>query len=511
MMAELRATAKAPVCSTVDKATLSPAQLWTTPPICNPLSPLPDELILEICEHIFPDIDLERRQSGESVPHERATFAALARTCRYLHPFALRYLYRVYEFPYSAEHLGFAKTILSNPDLPLHIREVYALGFAIERHKDPLSIDISTIKAEISRLALPYKQRWLEGLIEDPASVEFAFMLWRCRKSLEALEPPPTYDESHRDEHVEWASQDLPVWFDPIFQHRQPGQHVQLTDHGFAKLRYLDVDMTGMSLGHLACLMTLPSLKKLGMKRFNRCNERAREEDWTWRLDQRSSGISCMYIHQSTIPSAIMSSMLRSSKSIKRFRYSAFQNDSEEDPAEFSRTLLEALFKHHKSLQELELDDWDFGRDETSIHRFRRTIDFSKMKMLEELQISYAMLVAKPGERGDAFANSSFVDIAEETSDMPLRSLLPPSLRQLRLMCDIDFLDSYTDHDANLRALLPATGSVSTALTCVDIEHKHRDSLREFPLSFVSLEEEFKSHGINFKYSISRLILDLCK
>jgi hypothetical protein len=63
--------------------------------IVNPFAPLPDKLILEICDSILLNEHYWSVDYYSDATVAKKAFAALALTCRYLRPFAIRYLYSI--------------------------------------------------------------------------------------------------------------------------------------------------------------------------------------------------------------------------------------------------------------------------------------------------------------------------------------------------------------------------------------------------------------------------------
>ncbi|KAL6703577.1 hypothetical protein ACN47E_009522 [Coniothyrium glycines] len=466
----------------------------------SPLLMLPAELMLNICDHIFPSYHVERRYSiEETVPHEYEAFAALALTCRYLFPFAMRYLYRVCELQDYQNHGGFLRTTSTNPYLGSYVREIYAGDWEEILEDERIHIG-AQMEHEISQLASPYTKKWISILPEDPESIDFALLLWRSRVHLQVLELPMTCKVVSTGLCIGGLSDGLPAWFDPIF-HASSTWNESLLFDGFAKLHYLDVDMSAMAVEHLTKLMMLPSLNTLSMKNFEEPTG-----EWSWMLAQDSSTMSCLYIDACNLSSIMLSYILASCKSISRFKYSGFRSESYYDPSTYYTAMMEALFQHRRSLRELVLDDWDFRRHEGSMERFSWTVDFSAFKILQVVQIPHAMLVAECNLNDRNMNTNS--EVAYSNTPRPLRSLrelLPESLEELRLFYDTIFLVDRSGHDVELRPFMRDGSNIPLKLIHIDYDH---DIICKLPSDFVSLEKAFRQYDISFEYHIGCLLED---
>ena len=84
---------------------------FSSPSAINPLFPLPNEMITEVCEHLLPRDKCDRILDLGEAQKARATFAALASTCHYLCQFGMRYLYHTYHTWLPAREHGFLSTV----------------------------------------------------------------------------------------------------------------------------------------------------------------------------------------------------------------------------------------------------------------------------------------------------------------------------------------------------------------------------------------------------------------
>ncbi|KAF2257259.1 hypothetical protein BU26DRAFT_39754 [Trematosphaeria pertusa] len=110
--------------------------------IVNPLAPLPDELILEIFEQLIRLWELGSRGTMRIVP--ATTFAALALSCRYLYPFAMRFLYSTYHASLEAPLISFLRTIASQPHLVMRIKDIQTTDLRDDDYFDGCTLSRTT-------------------------------------------------------------------------------------------------------------------------------------------------------------------------------------------------------------------------------------------------------------------------------------------------------------------------------------------------------------------------------
>jgi hypothetical protein len=182
----------------------------------NPLAPLPDELILEICEHLITVDAWERRFHLGTAHVATSTFAALALSCRYLHGFGMRYLYHTYQARIHRPNSGFLRAIHWHPELASNVREISIddpnisarpLGSCHVR----LSMSAEHLETEIRKLSLPYQDKWISLLPREPQAVDLAVLIFKCRHSIRWLDIPT------RESDIDPSSpfHDL-QWFHPL-------------------------------------------------------------------------------------------------------------------------------------------------------------------------------------------------------------------------------------------------------------------------------------------------------
>jgi hypothetical protein len=158
---------------------------------------------LEICDHILPEWNYEQFIYAIDAKAAQATFAAFAKTCKYLYPFGMRYLYQTFQTQRVGHDTGFLRTIYNHPKLASHVREVL-----VDRYKPCLSIPKTKLgmssnkMAEmIRKLALPDAKKYLGILPTHPEEVELAILIYNARDSLQRLErlqPSRCANTTHR-------------------------------------------------------------------------------------------------------------------------------------------------------------------------------------------------------------------------------------------------------------------------------------------------------------------------
>jgi hypothetical protein len=122
----------------------------------NPFATLPDELILEIW--LLPAEDRGRDDGWNA----QVTFASLALTCQYLHPFGMRYLYRPYRATSYLPRNNFLTTAYDSSNLIRSVREVVINNRECWPRKSCPRMAQEVLSRQIMDLAAPYKRQWLD-------------------------------------------------------------------------------------------------------------------------------------------------------------------------------------------------------------------------------------------------------------------------------------------------------------------------------------------------------------
>jgi hypothetical protein len=158
---------------------------------------------LEICDHILPEWNYEQFIYAIDAKAAQSTFAALARTCKYLYSFGMRYLYQTFQTRRVGHDNGFLRTIYNHPKLVSHVREVLVdrYNFCPSIPRTKLGMSSKKMAEEIRKLALPDTQKYLGILPTHPEEVELAVLIYNARDSLQRLErlqPSQCANNTHR-------------------------------------------------------------------------------------------------------------------------------------------------------------------------------------------------------------------------------------------------------------------------------------------------------------------------
>jgi hypothetical protein len=209
----------------------------------NPFAPLPDELILEICEQLLSAEDPGCDDAWDA----QVTFASLALTCQYLHPFGMRYLYRTYRATTYQPRNNFLTTAYTSGVLIHNMREIIISECSWPRKSSP-RMALGFLITQIMTLAGPYKEQWLDMCKSHPDNVALALVIFCSRKALRLLELSK-----------------CPVQFDTVFLDfliEATGQLSVAPSQGsdFGRFRELKIDMTHASYERVLRVFLLPSL-----------------------------------------------------------------------------------------------------------------------------------------------------------------------------------------------------------------------------------------------------------
>lgn len=471
----------------------------------NPLAPLPDELILEIFEQLIRLWELGSRGTMRIVP--ATTFAALALSCRYLYPFAMRFLYSTYHASLEAPLISFLRTIASQPHLVMRIKDIQTTDLRDDDYFDGCTLSRTTeaMAAEIRTAALPYEQKWLAELAFEPEEVDVALLVLRSRK-LQSLVIVRRWLG-----HASY--QELPIVLDPIveFCKKLPVEPTQAYD--YKKLRRLDIRMSGLCLGQVAHILRLPSLTSLALQDFAYNDALiAREKRLQWPVSPGTSGLQKVYILSSTIPSDVLVSLLESCKAVKSFEYMASMIPVA--PVQWYADTLRALGMHRDTLEQLciDSDEGDVAFWDRGLPAYLPCAIIKGMQSLTRLKINFVVLMGKPRGRYQVHDADRTQDLEWRGYISTLRDLLPPNLAELTLLMDRSSLTWDVDYDRQLWTLLPTDPSSSTSsIDALHIKYDHDIPAGKFPIRLSDLAKRCKQAGVAYAYTAYALVDDRCK
>ncbi|KAF2130782.1 hypothetical protein P153DRAFT_430108 [Dothidotthia symphoricarpi CBS 119687] len=445
--------------------------------MANPLAPLPDELILEICEQLD-DFAHER--------HARVAFAALARTCRYLYPFGMRYLYRTYSAGSKGPIRGFLQRVFSSTRFSVRPQKIhFDATFRTESSPSTYNscTNVEELSAKLHGLSLPYEHTWIQLFATIPESIDLGLLILLSRESLQALEITD----------ISGCLSDI-AWLDPILHAAHQSSIDLNTNHGFHMLKRITLGATELSTEHVYQIMLLPSLRFFNLDWMSTSSASTVES-----LPPGSSLVENIHFHVSSVSSDVISGLVAACKTVKSFRYTASSVPS--DQLQWYTDVIGALRSHCKTLELLVLDtSHDSFMDLTD--RFPPTRVFAEMCVLKHLEINFSVIMGKPIGLFEQRDRARDEDVMWK-GFTSLPELLPPNLEVLVLDYERSALPWDIDYDDQLLMLLMSDFDFLRTLHSILINYSHDDAAGEFPLHLWTLEQEFAELDIDFVYNIS--------
>ena len=163
--------------------------------IKNPLSLLPTEITIVVCENLDSD-----NGDPEETRKCQATFAALALTCRHLHPFATRFLYSRYFATHEMPGRGFLQQLYTKENYMYKLEEIHVTGKKCGDSPPTIEIESARmIKREFRGLPTALWRGWLRLLKHKPSEAELGLLISRHRRSLRSLTLLDRSDRSSRE------------------------------------------------------------------------------------------------------------------------------------------------------------------------------------------------------------------------------------------------------------------------------------------------------------------------
>jgi hypothetical protein len=421
----------------------------------------------------------------------RSTFAALARTCKYLYPFGMRFLYESYEGPVSGRLGHFLRTLHNHSELLSRVREILVCdhlydGLAL---RNDFGLSQAEMTEHIRTLSLPYESALVDAVSRHPEEVELALSVLDARCSLQVL---GILHHCHCDQTPHRA-----LWLTPLLYAAQHYAYAPNdTSNGFARLRYLALDMTGVSMADIAPVLLLPLLKTLELH-----GPSSEIDHGSWGIHPRSSKVQSITITSSFEPPLDhIQQLLQSCEAVHEFRCDR-PDIPETNIMEWHSAILEAVRPHEGTLKKLELRTGETSRFDWT-DSWPRNNSLSEMRELKDLELHYTAVVGK--ERG--LHNPTLPD--QQEAFRSLHDLLPPNLIELRLRYSRSAMNVDVDYNAELRCLLQDGSSRHRKLKKVWIHYFHDTHYAQFPLSLHSLQEYFKAQDVEFYYTINYALQD---
>ncbi|KAF7137024.1 hypothetical protein CNMCM5793_006828 [Aspergillus hiratsukae] len=120
------------------------------------------------------------------------------------------------------------------------------------------------------------------------------------------------------------------------------------TDYADTRLMYVDMDL----IGCLAILRNLPSLEWIGTDVL------AEDRYGKPSLEAKSSNVSCIAIHHSSVPTRYLTPVIRSCRVLKAFEYSIGGRATANDPPPIfnPKTFILSVLEHKATLEKLDVD-----------------------------------------------------------------------------------------------------------------------------------------------------------
>ena len=427
----------------------------------------------------------------------------------------MRFLYESCEISNPGKLSGFLRTLHYHPEIASYVRELLIGGscdrsFASGNH---LSMSKAEMTAHIRTLSLPYKSTLVEAVALHPEEVELALLVLEARTALQVLSrlhhrysshaycstTPLWKLRRHGFHSVPEDDADTPhraLWLTPLLYAAQ--QYVSApadASIGFAKLRFLSLDMTGIPMANIAPVLHLPSLRTLELHDISYGVPSIGIDHGSWNIRPRSSQVqNISIISPSEPPLSHITQLLQSCATVSSFRCDR-PDKPDDNIVDWHSTLLEAARSHSETLKKLELRTDDNGAL-TWTDEWPQNYFLSEMGELEELELHYTAVVGK--QRGIHY------DELPETPEpaRSLRDLLPPNLVELRLKYDRSAMNANVDYTAELRELVQDDLNFTRKLIKVSVQYVHDGVQFKFPFSLHSLQAYFKAHGVDFHYIV---------
>ncbi|ORY06218.1 hypothetical protein BCR34DRAFT_35059 [Clohesyomyces aquaticus] len=454
----------------------------------SPLVALPNEILLQIFECLV----LCSHTDNASL---HGLFS-LSVTSRYLHTFAMKYLYR----GSPNKMMPLMHRLLYTPSLTEHLRGIY-FPYSDRQECDPFQSDgpqnVNTdILANIScfRDNQSLDPEWIQLLQYYPREVLLAWVIAHTPK-LQTLDLSGIISQNlsqHR-------SNLIPIYLEPLLH---ASWRLSATEgHMYDKLTSLSINMQYQSVcpSRISRLLLLPSLVSFGiycLRSWPRDEITRNEADWP--IEPKSSTVSSIRLSQCSLSLIHLKLLLASCKAVESFASLDGQYPTANNDERALTTLFLSLGDHRNRLRSLNIDSMMTLNMHEGIYRPR--YDLKDHCCLTSLSIPFHHLMG--GVNRNAIASSCWSGYPD------MRRVLPPSLKFLAITVDQKWFPS-SGSEGHFLSLLPNNCSLDIPLRELHITYNYifDDGDHQFPLQsgldFPYLENQFRDSGISFTWEVN--------
>lgn len=381
--------------------------------------PLPTELIYEILEHLFPNDETAGTEFY-------STFAALARTCRFLSPVATRYLRTRYISSLDNPITGFIRQVKKEPNIGEGITHIEILPYQSWPHRHVLR-SRNGVKEDMRQLDLPDSLHLVEKLCANPGQVDLARLI--------AYTPNLQYLKAQVEDYppalMSRVFHTIPPYFHALIKAANNLSTTPQIDDLYGRLHTIDAHLNRTFSFDIMYLFRLPSLRRLRFI-FAISDRDGNELPADWPMIPESSSVETLEFENSFIPSSLVARMIFSCKALYTFGFGLWEPPVQAESSEqFHRKVLSALHFHCVSLQHLFLQPFGFWPRSAYVKSLHG-IDY--LYRLRKLDVPLTLLVEK---------SINYACLGREQQE-PTHSHRPPSLKRL-LPPDLEHLNLRID------------------------------------------------------------------
>ncbi|KAF2247382.1 hypothetical protein BU26DRAFT_400333, partial [Trematosphaeria pertusa] len=329
---------------------------------------LPDELLLDILAYL-PCLDLEHFQLPALIN--------LSLTNRRLHGLVSSKLYAAYN-SFFCKPYPFLRTVISDRHLAKKVRSLtfnYGSGVHCERESYHSSVsDKKIIKEGLKELEIPGWKSWATDCNDDGVEQELLYATILMH----------TPDVTSLDIDDGSVSYKTPKWLELIRWAVSGARFGHM--HQFSRLNSIRIHVAHLKLRHLAPVFRLPSLREFQIIGLIEIGQRKGRADSLRRLiPTGASSIEALSLRSSFVNIDILSVLLNSVRTLKRFEYQHSEDRylSLGDGEEYC--LVKSLHRHRRCLESLSLGEDISDEDNTEVlhSAFGSLRDFDKLAHLE--------------------------------------------------------------------------------------------------------------------------------
>lgn len=429
------------------------------------LDKLPEELILDIVEHIIASYD-NTNKSREDVyeqidpcllPELQQELSSISLVNRRFNDIVTPFLYKAYllDMEPSGRRKKWLRTLCQNPVLRECVKSIWEHSeWAPLPDKAYTDLEIKSILPNIASLALPDLSNWTSRLSRRDclAEVELAIAICQTPK-IEIVKTNQLFPSRYSE---------LPLWSLPILHAARNIPYGFC--HTFSSLRVLDMRIGQEPLSKVSCLFNLPSLRELGILSTSKSIDTG-----PWECRMGTSNVQHLWFLVCDFSSESVKRAIRSCKALTRFTFST--DFDYEFPSSQYDAILSTLQDHRRSLKHIRL----FSNCENP-----NSLYLNEFEALEAFHLRLDSL--RPDENGSPTLAAKLPSTLKWLYIELTNSKAAESNRYLE-----DFANTCSERLKDLKA--------------VDI-YCRVGGYKPPRLKFFHIERIFKSKGISFKWDL---------